>query len=390
MDNNTEKTLNKKKVVIAIIAVLIFITAAAIITKICVDNAIIEEQMKNAKNAITIKNDVAIYSSKNMKRKKETFPIGTDTYLLEDTTNKNNEEICKVKVGKRVGYIYKSDVDYFKEATEKKELMLDVSQFNMSNNFSSIGEFKALIINHNIKYVYIRAGGRGYGKAGKLYLDDNSKEFADACEYLGIPFGFYFLEEAITSEEIDEEIQFIEDFIEKNQYKNNKLPIALDIEKHVETGRADEIWDTRYELINEMIDKMNKKGMDVIVYSNAGVASEYLTDVKTELWLAYYPRITQTPDNWYSDTETEGASNKQLISKMVGWQFTETGIPDTIDEKVDVSIVYSNYFKTGSMDDIIFDTSESSSMNIMDTIKLLSKRKMIKDWFFSFINYTEK
>lgn len=391
MDEKAEKTLNKKKVVIVIIILLGILIAGAIGTKIYVDNAIIEEQMKNAKNAVTINNDVAIYSSKNMGRKKETYQIGTDAYILEDLTNKKNEEVCKVKVGKRVGYIYKKDLDYFKEATEKKELMLDVSQFNMKNNFSSMGEFKAFILKHNIKYVYIRAGGRGYGKAGKLYLDDNYKEYADACEYLGVPFGFYFLEEAITSEEVDEEVKYIEKFLSNNQYKHNKLPIALDIEKHVEQGRADEIWDTRYELVNEMIDKMNKAGLDVIVYSNANVASEYLTGINTELWLAYYPRITETPSNWYSDMETDGATNKLMISKMVGWQFTETGIPDTINEKVDISIVYSNYFKDGSMDDIKFDTSESvEGISIIDTVKLLNKGRKLQEWFFSHISYTEE
>ena len=109
----------------------------------------------------------------------------------------------------------------------------DVSKFNMQNNFSTIGEFKAFLLKNNIKYVYIRAGGRGYGEAGNFYTDTNYKEYAEACEFLKIPFGFYFLDEAITSEEVDEEVKFIKEFIENNRYRSNTLPIALDVEKHL-------------------------------------------------------------------------------------------------------------------------------------------------------------
>ncbi len=45
------------------------------------------------------------------------------------------------------------------------------------------------------RYVYIRAGGRGYTE-GKIYYDNNFKMFRDACEYLKIPYGFYFIDEA--------------------------------------------------------------------------------------------------------------------------------------------------------------------------------------------------
>ena len=186
-----------------------------------------------------------------------------------------------------------------------------------------------------------------------------------------------------NSDEVDEEVKFIEDFLNENNYTNNKLPIALDIEKHDEPGRADEIWDTRHVLVNEMIDKMKHKGMNVIVYSNANVASEYLTGVNTELWLAYYPSISEKPNNWYSDMKTQGASNELMISKMVGWQFTDSGIPDSIDKKVDISIVYSNYFKDGSMDDIKYDTmKDGPGLSIIDIFKILNNKRKIQELFF--------
>ena len=361
------RRLNIKKVIIVIVALIVLIVIVSLIIN-GIRTSTINKQMKNAVNAITIKDEVNLYSSKRQSRKIGTLDIGTNAYILENVTDKNGNKLCKVKTGEKVGYILAEDLKYYEKANMKKELMLDVSQFNLKNNFSSIGEFKAFILNNNIKYVYIRAGGRGYGKAGNFYKDTNYKDYADACEYLKVPFGFYFLEEAITSEEVDEEVTFVKEFLKDNKYKYNELPVALDIEKHLETGRADEIWDTRYLLVNELTEKLESKNIDTIVYSNANIANKYLTNVNTELWLAYYPIITEIPDYWYSDTQTEGASNNDLISKMVAWQFTETGIPNSINKDVDISIVYSNYFSTGSMDDLYKDISDwnSSILKIMD------------------------
>ena len=376
-----EKNINFKKVALCIsicIATIIII----ILIKLGIDQIVINNQMKTATNAITINNEVSLYSSSNGKREKEKLKIGTNVYILENITDKNGVNWSKIKTGKKVGYVLSENIKSYKKSTMKTALMLDVSKFNMQNNFNTIGEFKAFILNNDIKYVYIRAGGRGYGEAGNFYTDSNYKEYAEACEFLNIPFGFYFLDEAITSEEVDEEVNFIKEFIENNKYESNTLPIALDVEKHLEKGRADDIWDTRYILVNELIEKLQQNGYSAIVYSNANLANEYLSNVNTQLWLAYYPDLTEQPDYWYSDTSEEGAKNNILISKMVGWQFTETGIKDIINEKVDLSIVYNCFFTNRSMNDINNDiTGKSKAVKKIFTLK--NKKKYTDIFSFS-------
>ena len=337
--------INKKKVILTIITV-IFIAVFIIGVTVITNNIKINNQMKTATHAITIENDVKLYTSKNMKKAKTTLDMGTNTYILETVTNKNGEVLYKIKTGKIVGYVSKKDIGYYKEAKKEKELMVDVSQFNLNNNFKSIGQFKAFLINNDIKYVYIRAGGRGYGKAGNFYYDNNYKEYAEACEYLNVPFGFYFLEEAISSSEVDEEVKFITDFLDDNKYKYNKLPVALDVEKHIETGRADDIWETRYELVNELITKLKKKKINSILYSNAVLANTYLTKVNTKMWLAYYPESNKIPTSWESMITTEDNKNPEILKKVIGWQFTETGVSGQIEEKVDISIVSKDFYKT--------------------------------------------
>ena len=238
--------------------------------------------------------------------------------------------------------------------------MVDVSKFNMQNTFKNIGEFKAFVVNNNVKFVYIRAGGRGYGQAGNFYTDPNADDYAEACEFLNIPFGYYFLDEAITTEEVNQEAKFIKEYLEKHIYNSNILPVAIDVEKYAETGRADNIWDIRHKYVNELIRKIESSGCRAILYSNANIANKYLCDVDSEMWLAYYPEVTEIPNYWYSDTEGEGALNKELISKLVGWQFTEKGVDGTVDKKIDISIVYSKYFLESDMNDIKNDMKENS------------------------------
>lgn len=373
-----EKKFKIKNTIIAILIIISIIIAIVFINYL-INMLIVNQQMKTAINAITINENVPLYSTAKEKNEIKNLDIGTNVYILNNITDKNGIKWSKVKVDKKVGYILSESIESYKKSEMKKALMLDVSKFNMQNNFSTIGEFKAFLLKNNIKYVYIRAGGRGYGEAGNFYTDTNYKEYAEACEFLKIPFGFYFLDEAITSEEVDEEVKFIKEFIENNRYKSNTLPIALDVEKHLEKGRADDIWDTRYILVNELIEKLQQNGYSTIIYSNANIANKYLSSVNAKLWLAYYPDLTDKPKYWFSDTSAEGASNKLLISKMVAWQFTQTGITDIINKKIDLSIVYNSFFSNGSMNDINNDITGKSKA--VKNIFYLKNKKKYNDIF---------
>lgn len=351
-----------------IIAVILIITIRFIVDAIVVNN-----EMKTAKRAITLENDVHMYSSASESKRYNNFQIGTDLYILKTVEDKNGNEWYKVKVGKKIGYIQSKDVGTYDKTYGKKDLMVDVSKFNMQKNFKNIGEFKAFVIKNNIKFVYIRAGGRGYGKAGNMYYDNCADDYAKACEFLEIPFGYYFLEEAINEQEVDEEVSFIDQYIKNHQYNFNSLPIALDVETHSEPGRADKIWDTRYEYVNSLINKLEKCNHKVILYSNANLVNDYLAKVESKMWLAYYPSIDSVPNYWYSDTKGKGADNENIRSKMIGWQFTENGVKGIIDSNIDLSIVYSKFMLYEDMQDIENDINQDSDKYIIsiDNLKEL-------------------
>ena len=340
---------NKKVIMIVGIVVAILLIIGVIIfgiVKYC--NRTID--VSNAKHSVTIIENADFYKKEklfNVKIHKE-LPIGTNVYVLEDFVDEEtNVEWSKVVIDNKIGYVLKSSLGYYKASEDEKVLMVDLSKFNKGKNFDTGGEMGAFLINNNITYVYIRAGGRGYGAKGNFYTDPEFKTWADECEFLSIPFGIYFLDEALNSEEIDEEIKFVEDFLKEHNYKNNILPIAIDVEKHDERGRADDIWEERAILVGELVQKMEAKGMKTIIYSNANTANEFLGTIPAKFWLAYYiENTTKIPTYWYSELEEqEPTQNEELMSKMIGWQFTETGVGRVVARQVDVSLIYKDFYK---------------------------------------------
>ena len=302
----------------------------------------------NSIHAIVINDNTKIF--KTPKNSKFTMfgmsKKGENVYILEELSDNKNGDWCKVKYKNRIGYMLQENIDYFKESEEEFVLMSDVSKFNVIyKHFQSSQDYQIFLIENNIQYVYIRAGGRGYGEEGKFYADPNFQIFIDACEYLKVPYGFYYIDEAINGEEIDEEINFMMDFINKNSTSMNMLPLAIDIETHDGKGRADNIWKNRVYLAEELVQKFRVRGIQTIIYSNAKTANDYLSNVNANFWLAYYPEENKIPNYWYTDTEQEPTENKILMDKMIGWQFSENGAGEEIKEKVDINLVKNSFFK---------------------------------------------
>jgi len=306
-----------------------------------------QEEIDSAIHGVVIGEKVPFYLKAEVENVKQVKLLdkGEKVYIL-DELEAYDIDWYKVKVDEKInGYVRAEYVDYYKEINSEKVLVSDVSQFNKNEDFESTEDYQVFLLENKISYVYIRAGGRGYGKEGKFYYDDSFQMYVDACEYLKIPYGFYFLDEALNSKEIDEEVMFIKDFLKENAREYCKLPVALDIEKHDGKGRADNIWDSRYELVQELIKDLEKEKIDSIVYTNAQTANLYFSKLKAKFWLAYYPEENEIPDYWYFDTEQPGAENTKLQKRTIGWQFTEHGAGDDISEDVDVSLMKKDFYK---------------------------------------------
>lgn len=350
MSNLLEKiVINKRNVIIFLVVFIIILGLIFFISDKIIKHKEKNFDVSNAIHGIIIESDVVFYKKPKESKWKDIrkLSLGEKAYIIEDFTDKNGKEWYKVKIGDRLGYVLKSKVDSFEFSKESGNvLMSDVSKFNVIyEHFNNSGEYAAFLLNNNMNYAYIRLGGRGYGDEGNFYTDPNYQMFIDACDYLGVPYGFYYIDEAITSEELDEEVKFVKEFIDKNSTDLCVLPIVIDVESHDGVGRADNMWDERADLLSELIKKFKEKNIETLIYSNANYANEYLYTVDANFWIAYYIPDKKVPDYWYTDTDQDAAKNSDLMNKVVAWQFTESGAGNQIELPVDVSLIKNDFFR---------------------------------------------
>ena len=109
--------------------------------------------------------------------------------------------------------------------------ILDFSKYNTITDWNAV---KA-----NCDGIILRCGVRGYS-AGNIKIDAKFPEFAEKCRDFGIPFGVYFMSQAITEQEGREEAAF--SVALANQY-GATLPVFIDSEDGDGTKRkAGRIW----------------------------------------------------------------------------------------------------------------------------------------------------
>jgi len=343
IDNNKSLIKRKQNKFIRIaIYLIIALIVIFIINKIAV--AII---LNNEKNLNTDSLQVGVITEDGTKMRsslndKFTLKRGEHVYIIEEKDNN-----YKVKYNNRVGEIKKENIVKY-SLNEKKNytLMADVSGFNFKGGtFKEIEDFELFMLEHNINYVYIRLGGRGYGKEGILYDDSYCFKYVDSCEKLKIPYGFYFIDEALSYEEVDGEIKYINELLKDKKLSMNKLPFGIDIEYNRGSGRGDNSWEQRVPIIQYFIDTLKESGTESIVYANALRASTYLSTLNTNFWIAYYPQTLSLPKTWYSKLDQEAAKNAELMKKTTAWQFSEKGaLLSGIGKEVDLSVVKNKFF----------------------------------------------
>lgn len=333
--------INKKKLIVTII--IFFATLLGLIYLFGTISQALTSTKKATPGVITENNTEFIRSMYKTKKLQE----GENVYILK-TITKNNKKYFKVKYKLSVGLVPEDKVFFFdKTENTQYSLMSDVSSFDYtSGRFKTQGEYELFIIKNNIRYVYIRAGGRGYTE-GKIYYDNNFKMFRDACEYLKIPYGFYFIDEAINQAEAEEEANIILEFIKQNKTSMNKLPFVIDLEYQSGKSRTDELWPKRGEIITNITNKLNSSGIETLIYANAKKMNANLIKLNQKFWVAYYTEENKIPTEWLSKyKEQEIANNLQAMSKVIAWQFSETGAKaNNITQKLDLSLVLTEEFE---------------------------------------------
>ena len=175
----------------------------------------------------------------------------------------------------------------------------------------------------DVEIVMVRAGYRGYGKAGKLVEDPNAKTNIAAAAEAGLDVGAYFFSQAVTVEEAEEEARMLLEIIKDLPIT---MPVVYDweyISSEARTAHMDARTLTDCALAFCSI--IEEAGYTPMVYFNI-YHSQHLLHIaelkQYDFWLA-----------WYSDRMI-------FPYKLRMWQYTDTGRVPGIDTNVDLNVYF--------------------------------------------------
>ena len=172
-----------------------------------------------------------------------------------------------------------------------------------------------------IRFAMVRLGYRGWGKAGKLVEDDNAMKNLRGARAAGLQVGAYFFSQALTREEVDQEIEFMLNILEDFDLD---MPIVLDWEIPVPEARTANMDPrTLTDLMIYFGDVMEAKGFDTMVYFNWNMSKNllYLSELEDQpFWLALYQDRMTYP------------------YRVEMWQYTDKGRVPGIQGDVDINV----------------------------------------------------
>lgn len=191
--------------------------------------------------------------------------------------------------------------------------IIDVSEFNGSINWD--------LVARSCDGVIIRAGYRGYGR-GTLVVDERFKENIKGANAAGVPFGVYFVTQAINEAEARAEARYTMDLVKGY---TNKLPLFIDSEDcGGGAGRADHGKLTRNErtaILRAFCNEIQKEGYATGIY-----ASEY--------WLQSYVNLNELKNLYLWVAKY---SSYEPTIRWDAWQYTSTARVDGVVGSVDLS-----------------------------------------------------
>ncbi len=195
------------------------------------------------------------------------------------------------------------------------ELGVDVSVFQGEIDWNAVKE-------QGISFAIIRAGYRGYGESGSLNEDELFRKNIAGAKEAGLQVGVYFFSQAVSTEEAEEEAEFVLSLLDGTELD---LPLVFDEEIiRNDDARTDAVLLSQFtENALAFFEKIKAAGYEPMLYTN--LISECLVYDLEQLegipvWFAGYDIFPLTP------------------YQFEFWQYTESGALEGISEPVDLNI----------------------------------------------------
>lgn len=175
-------------------------------------------------------------------------------------------------------------------------------------------------------YVMIKVGGRGYS-SGEIVLDDNFKDYMKGAKSAGLDIGVYFFSQAITEDEVEEEVETL---LEAIKDYTITYPIAFQMQEiEGDMARVESLdKESRTELTEIFLSRIKKAGYKPMLYGNKEWLATKL-DLET---LAEY-------EVWFSQEE----DTPDYPYEFGMWQYEKAGAVSGVEEETGLSISFVNY-----------------------------------------------
>lgn len=207
-----------------------------------------------------------------------------------------------------------------------KKKILDFSKYNVVQNWEQVAQ--------SVDGIILRCGYRGYS-SGKIVKDPKFEEFSAMCKLHKIPFGVYFMSQAITEAEGIGEADFA---VKCANESGATLPVFIDSEDGDGTKkivRADALSKReRTDVVKAFCNQVIAHGLKGGVYASESWFNDnlyYLELTDFLIWCAKYGKNTGEPS---------GAAG---LSKVDMWQYTSKGVISGIQGDVDVNMCYNDF-----------------------------------------------
>ena len=201
--------------------------------------------------------------------------------------------------------------------------VIDLSKYNTVTDWNSVAQ--------NVSGAFIRVGYRGY-VVGVISEDNKFRMHAEQCKAAGLPFGVYFMSQAITEDEAREEADYA---VWMAAALGATLPIFIDSEDGDGTAkvvRADGLsQDQRTAVVNAFCDQVQSHGLQAGVYASE---NWFKTKLHYDMLKGYLIWAAKYGVN-------DGTAHEHpALEKVDVWQYSSRGSVPGVAGSVDVNECY--------------------------------------------------
>lgn len=214
-----------------------------------------------------------------------------------------------------LNFLESGEVQYLEDGQVISHKGIDVSKYQGTIDWN-------LVAQDGVEFAFIRVGNRGWGSNGTLMEDDRFDANIQGAQAAGIKVGVYFYSQAITEEELLEEVDLV---LKKIAPYNIECPVVYDVEKVSEDdGRMNYLsTEERTRMTLLFCQAIENAGYKPMIYYNTEMGALMLDLVQLEGY-----------DKWFAAyTDTLYYPYEYKV-----WQYSATGRVQGINKDVDMNI----------------------------------------------------